>query len=60
MPALVAKALVFNWLPVAVKTYSAVAALFVHSAATTSPSAAETIAKVFRLTRTELQVMTTH
>jgi DNA-binding CsgD family transcriptional regulator len=41
----------------AAKTYSAVAALFVHSAATASPSAPETIARVFRLTPTELNVL---
>jgi DNA-binding CsgD family transcriptional regulator/PAS domain-containing protein len=41
----------------AAKTYSAVAALFVHSAATGSPSAPETIAKIFRLTPTELNVL---
>jgi DNA-binding CsgD family transcriptional regulator len=41
----------------AAKTYSAVAALFVHSAAIGSPSAAETIAKIFRLTPTELNVL---
>jgi DNA-binding CsgD family transcriptional regulator len=41
----------------AAKTYSAVAALFVHSAASGSPSAPQTIAKVFRLTPTELNVL---
>jgi DNA-binding CsgD family transcriptional regulator len=41
----------------AAKTYSAVAALFVRSAATASPSAPETIARVFRLTPTELNVL---
>jgi DNA-binding CsgD family transcriptional regulator/PAS domain-containing protein len=41
----------------AAKTYSAVAALFVHSAATASPSAPEIIAKAFRLTPTELNVL---
>jgi DNA-binding CsgD family transcriptional regulator/PAS domain-containing protein len=40
----------------AAKTYSAAAAVFVRSAATGSPSAPETIAKVFRLTPTELNV----
>lgn len=41
----------------AAKTYSAVAALFVHSAAIGSRSAPETIAKIFRLTPTELNVL---
>jgi DNA-binding CsgD family transcriptional regulator/PAS domain-containing protein len=41
----------------AARTYSAVAALFVHSAAAVSPSGPETIAKVFRLTPTELNVL---
>jgi DNA-binding CsgD family transcriptional regulator/PAS domain-containing protein len=41
----------------AAKTYSAVAALFVHSAKAASPSAPETIAKVFRLTPSELNVL---
>lgn len=41
----------------AAKTYAAVAALFVHSAATASDSVSETIAKLFRLTPTELNVL---
>ena len=39
------------------KTYSAVAALFVHKAALSTPSPPETIAKTFRLTPTELRVL---
>ena len=41
----------------AARTYSAVAALFVHSATAASPSAPEVIAKAFRLTPTELNVL---
>lgn len=41
----------------AAKTYSAVAALFVRSLATASPSAPDTIAQVFRLTPSELNVL---
>ena len=41
----------------AAKTYSAVAALFVHGATTPSRSAPEAIIKIFRLTPTELNVL---
>ena len=41
----------------AAKAYSAVDAMFVRSAASSSPSAPETIAKAFRLTPTELNVL---
>jgi DNA-binding CsgD family transcriptional regulator len=41
----------------AARTYSAVAALFVHSATIASPPPPETIAKAFKLTPTELNVL---